>query len=64
MLKATLVNTKRLLTLATAKPEIKEELGQALASRVLAATKPLLFPFETSIHPTEDHRGPTKSAPS
>ena len=61
---ATLVNTKRLLTLAAAKPQIKEVLGQALASRVLAATKQQLSTLKGSATRMGTQLMLTTSAPS
>ena len=64
VLTATLVNTKRLLTLAAAKPQIKEALWQALASSVLATIKQPLFTLQAPATRTGTQLGLTKSAPS
>ena len=64
VLTATLVNTKRLLTLAAVKPELKAALRQALENRTLAVTKQLLFAPTRPVTPTHLHLRLTKSAAS
>lgn len=64
VLTATLVNTKRLLTLAAVKPQLKAALRQSLKRRMLAVTEQLLFVPTRPATPTDAHIELTKSAAS